>query len=161
MYTMRRSSGRTAQCWWLWRLSGPGGYRMVASCDLRARSWGRRRRCIIMLGWVYATLLSGCTWEWRGVGRGGGGRGLCYGCDGWAKRGAAQDREPWMQTTAWQEAVIRLPAGADEGTAVVYNQGWTVASMMIEPWKGNHQSNCLFAPLSMLVLFACDDSSAV
>jgi hypothetical protein len=66
-----------------------------------------------------------------------------------------------MQTTAWQEAVIRLPAGADEGTAVVYNQGWTVASMMIEPWKGNHQSNCLFAPLSMLVLFACDDSSAV
>ena len=33
----------------------------------------------------------------------------------------------WMQTTAWQEAVIRLSAGAGEGTAVVYNQGWMVA----------------------------------
>lgn len=66
-----------------------------------------------------------------------------------------------MQTTAWQEAVIRLSAGAGKGTAVVYNQGWMVASMMIEPWKGNHQSNCLFAPLSILVLLACDNSSVV
>lgn len=66
-----------------------------------------------------------------------------------------------MQTTAWQEAAIRLSAGAGKGTAVVYNQGWMVASMMIEPWKGNHQSNCLFAPLRMLVLVACDNSRAL
>lgn len=67
MYTMRRSSGRTAQCWWwLWRLSGPGGYRVVASCDLRARSWGRR---VVLYyyyaGWVDATVLSRYKWEWR------------------------------------------------------------------------------------------------
>lgn len=130
MYTMRRSSGRTAQCWWLWRLSGPGGYRVVASCDLRGGSWGIRGWlwcCCIMImpdGWMLPCWVYRYTWEWRGLGRGGGGRRLCYETEGWAKerRCAAQ-----RQTTAWQEAVIRLSAGAGDGTAVVYNQGWMVA----------------------------------
>ena len=99
---------------------------------------------------------------WEGVSRGG--RGLCYGCDGWTKREALHKTE--MQTTAGQEAVIRLSAGAGEGTAVGYSSvqsrldGGTEASMMIEPWKQNHQSNCLFAPRKMLVLLACDNNSS-
>lgn len=42
-------------------------------------------------------------------------------------REALRCTREWMQTTGWQEAVIRLSAGAGEGTAVVYNQGWMVA----------------------------------
>jgi hypothetical protein len=39
---------------------------VVASCDLRARSWGRR---VVLYyyyaGWVDATVLSRYKWEWR------------------------------------------------------------------------------------------------
>lgn len=82
-------------------------------------------------GWVDATVLSRCSGngEWEGVGRGG--RGLCYGCDGWAKRERrCTTRE--MQATAWQAAVIRLRQARvkvvryREGT---YDQGWVGSAL--------------------------------
>ena len=70
---------------------GQAGDRVAASCDLRERSWGRRRERY----WYYvvrvdAVGLSRCTWEWKGVGRR---RGLCYETDRWTKRGAVHERD--------------------------------------------------------------------
>ena len=88
---------------------------------------------------------------WEDVSRGG--RGLCYGCDGWTKREALHKTE--MQTTAGQEAVIRLSAGAGEGTAVGYS---SVQSRLDGGHRGVYDDRTLEAksPVKLLVCAAKD-----
>lgn len=68
-------------------------------------------------GWVDATVLSRCSGNggWEDVGRGG--RGLCYGCDGWAKREALHNKRDAGHGMA--SSRDSTSAGAGEGGKVL------------------------------------------
>lgn len=82
---MRRSSGRTARTdveieWAGW-----------SQAAISEEDPGEEDGFIMLCWMVDAARLSGCAWEWRGVGRG---RGLCYETDRRTKRRLKDDYSP-------------------------------------------------------------------